>query len=595
MLYTSGCVLLGALLLAGVSVNAVAQNKATEMVNQADNVYLASQVKKPTDYLRDKQQAVQFAQQAQWPQAKPLLEKLTKQYKNDGATWYLLGLAYFNHKQWLDAVSAFEQALSLGYRLTGIPDGASTANDLMVKLAQAYGFAGEQSKAIEWLNKALAARWDDKPKLAGRSLFSRDTMAAFKSMENSEAFKRAAGVIDTQNISRDAGWRSDLAYLYAEIQRLHVNPFHSISQADFKAQVDALDKRIPQLSDQQIVFGFMQLIGLLNNGHNILIPAWGAQGNFTQLPVQFYLFNDGLYIVAASDDYQHLIGSKVERIGELAVDKAIELVGSINARDNQMQQSWLAPYYLSLVPVLHGLDIVPAEQAVTLTLRKQDEQFTVTPSTRAMRFGGFPKLPKLPKLRASELPTYLKHNDRPYWHEHFAEQSLLYVQVNDVRNRKDVSLAEFSTQLRDIIISNDINSLVLDLRHNSGGNGSITPPLIALTAFFELYKPQGKLFVMVGRNTFSAGHDILVKVQAITNPIIVGEPSATRPNTIGESGWFNLPYSRQHGLLSSQFHQTSAPEDHRIWVAPDLPIELSAGDYFAGKDPALAAIFSLSH
>ncbi|BBN82769.1 hypothetical protein PA25_27540 [Pseudoalteromonas sp. A25] len=590
MLYMNGRMLLSALLLVGVSLNAVAQNKTTEMVNQADNVYLASQVKKPIDYLADKQQAVQFAKQAQWQQAKPLLEKLTNQYQNDGATWYLLGLAYFNHKQWLNAVSAFEQALSLGHRLTGIPDGASTPNDLMVKIAQAYGFAGEQVLAIEWLNKALAARWDDKPKLAGRSLFSRDTMAAFKNMENSDAFKRAAGVIDTQNMSRDAGWRSDLAYLYAEIQRLHVNPFHSISQADFKAQVDALHKRIPQLSDEQIVFGFMQLIGLLDNGHNILIPAWGAHGNFAQLPVQFYLFNDGLYIVAASDEYQHLIGSKVERFGDVSVANAIELVGNINARDNQMQQSWLAPYYLSLVPVLQGLDIVPAEQAVTLTLRKQDEQFTVTPKARAMRFTGFPKLPK---LRSSELPTYLKHNEIPYWHEYFAEQGLLYVQVNDVRNRKDMSLAEFSTQLRDIIISKDIKHLVLDLRHNSGGNGSITPPLIALTAFFEMYKPQGKLFVMVGRNTFSAGHDILVKVQAITTPIIVGEPSGTRPNTIGESGWFNLPYSRQHGLLSSQFHQTSAPEDHRIWVAPDLPIELSADDYFAAKDPALAAIFSV--
>ncbi|MCF6437194.1 S41 family peptidase [Pseudoalteromonas sp. MMG022] len=591
MWYVNVRVLLSSVLLGVVSFGATAQNKATDMLNVADKNYQASQVKKPAAYFLDKQQAVELAKQAQWQQAKPLLEALTKQYKNDGATWYLLGLAYFNNKQWQAAVSAFERALALGYRLTGIPDGASTPNDLMVKIAEAYGFAGEQSKAIEWLNKALRARWDDKPKLAGRSLFSREPMAAFKPIENTREFKHVAGILDTQGMDRNAGWRSDLAYLYDEVQRLHVNPFHSISQADFKAQVDALDKRIPQLSDQQIVFGFMQLIGLLNNGHNILIPAWGEHGNFTQLPVQFYLFKDGLYIVAASDEYQHLIGSKVERIGKLSANKAISKVASINARDNQMQQRWLAPYYLSLVPVLQGLNIVPVQQPVTLTLTAHDKQSTVNLEARAMRFGGFPKLPP---LQLGDSPTYLKNNHTPYWFEHFIEQNLLYVQVNDVRNRSDVSLAEFSAQLRDVLISKNINNLVLDLRHNSGGNGSITPPLIALTAFFEMYKPHGQLFVMVGRNTFSAGHDILVKVQAVTHPIIVGEPSGTRPNTIGESGWFNLPYSGQHGLLSSQFHQTSVPEDHRIWVAPDLPVELSAQDYFAGEDPALSAIFSLS-
>ena len=85
-----------------------------------------------------------------------------------------------------------------------------------------------------------------------------------------------------------------------------------------------------------------------------------------------------------------------------------------------------------------------------------------------------------------------------------------------------------------------------------------------------------------------------MKIANIVPTIFVGEPSGTRPNVVGEAGWFNLPYSKQTGLISSQFHQQSRAEDHRVWLSPDMPITLSSKDYFSGIDPVMDAVLVLT-
>ena len=136
--------------------------------------------------------------------------------------------------------------------------------------------------------------------------------------------------------------------------------------------------------------------------------------------------------------------------------------------------------------------------------------------------------------------------------------------------------------------------MVLDLRHNSGGDGSLIAPVVATTVLFKALRPKGTLFVLIGRNTFSAAHNLVMSITELTDAVLVGEPSGSRPNAISEAGWFNLPYSKQTGFISSQFHQYGAPEDHRIWIAPHVPVGLSAEQYFRGEDPVMTAVIGLA-
>ncbi len=576
-----------------LSFNVFATNKATQWTNSSiGREPTIINVADPALYYANRTKAIALVKDKNWQAAKPLLEKLVSDFKDDGDTWFVLGLTYMQAKQWPKAVEALENALALGTRLHGMPGGGANPNDMMIKIAEVYGQIGDQSQAIHWINKSLKARWDDRPKLAGTSLFEQGKNPNFKAFESSKVFELLAGSYLPKDLTRNAGWRHDLQYLVAEIKRLHVNPFHAISAESFEQKVSDINQRIPELSDKQIVFALMQLLGTMGNGHNFIIPAFGDKGSFNQLPMQFYWFADGLFVVNAIEGYRQWIGHKVELIGNTPALKALALVKSINPRDNEMQQRWLAPYYLGLPSVLEGLGIVDKGKAEAVSLTLSDtsgDRHVVSPKIKPMSFTGFAKLPSLSK---GVTPRYLQKNNDNYWLEKLPKQ-LLYVQFNDVKNKKSQSLKLFSEQIQQLIINGEVANMVLDLRHNSGGDGSIAAPMVATAVLFKAFRPKGKLLLLIGRNTFSAAHNLLLDITRLTDVILLGEPSGSRPNAMSEAGWFNLPYSKQTGLISSQFHQPGAPEDHRIWIAPHVPVSLSSKQYFAGVDPVMDAVMNI--
>jgi hypothetical protein len=180
-----------------------------------------------------------------------------------------------------------------------------------------------------------------------------------------------------------------------------------------------------------------------------------------------------------------------------------------------------------------------------------------------------------------------------FWTYRMDDLNALYVQLKDVANGEDESVAEFAERLGNEAADPSIRNLILDLRHSPGGNGYLTPPLLRKLIHFDASSAENRLYVIISRNTFSASHNLITDLDWIAEPVFVGEPSGSRPNTLSESGKFVLPFSRLSGYLSSQLHQQSWPEDHRIWIAPDVPVGLSSVDHFAGRDPALEAIAAL--
>ena len=336
----------------------------------------------------------------------------------------------------------------------------------------------------------------------------------------------------------------------------------------------------------------MKFIAKLGNGHNFIVPTHSQRGAFSRLPVQFYRFNDGLFIVKTNKDFEHLLGRKVISIADTPIEKVIEKVASVNARDNEMQQHhWLGPYYLALPEVLEGLGIVETAKEVHLTLvDKNGKNERVKLSGAPFDFRGFPTLPKLEKTDNAD---YLKNINENFWYKEYKKENYLFLQLNAVAQTQSKPIAQFSEEISQVISKSKIKNLVLDLRHNSGGNGSLLPPLTRALIHFVEQNEGNKLFVIIGRNTFSAAHLLLADLNRLTDAIVVGEPSGSRPNHMGEAGWFKLPYSGVWGILSSQYHQASKAEDHRIWIAPHLPVSLSSNSYFAGQDPAMTQILEI--
>lgn len=565
------------------SANINAHDRSSKMTNQSiGHLFSEKQVSSPSEYFLNRNKALNLIRTKNWQEAKVILMSLTDQYPDDGDTWYLLGLSYFKTEQWQNAVDAYKKTIAIGTVLSGIPDGSAPSNDIMIKIAQSYAELNQPIQAINWINKALDARYD------GKHLLAKDEH--FNKIHHLNEFKKAIGTFLPNNMTRDQSWQYDLNYLVSEIKRLHVNPFHNVSKQHFERMVTNIKNDIPKLNDKEIIFRFMELVALLGNGHNFIIPTFNEKGAFNQLPVQFYKFSDGIFIVNADNEYKSLIGHQLIEIAGVPIEDALTKVNRVNARDNEMQHLWLGPHYLALPEVLKGLGIVRNSSEVKLLLEKRDgTRVAITPTIRAMTFNGFPKLPA---LEGHDLVHNLKV-DKQYWFTHLSHYSSVYMQYNYVHNDPTLSFKTFNKLLRKEISKKGVENLIIDLRHNAGGDGSKYPPLLKTIAQFEALKPKGKLFVIIGRNSFSAAHNLLVDIERISNAIIVGEPSGSRPNALSEAGWLKLPYSKTLGIVSSQYHQASKAEDHRIWIAPHVPVSLSSEHYFSGIDPALEAIFTI--
>ena len=137
-------------------------------------------------------------------------------------------------------------------------------------------------------------------------------------------------------------------------------------------------------------------------------------------------------------------------------------------------------------------------------------------------------------------------------------------------------------------------NLIVDVRHNSGGNSNIYPPLLRVLSYFQESAPDHRIFFLAGRNTFSAAQNFSTNVERLTNAIFVGEPTGASPNFVGEGpNLFELPYSRAQVSISNWYHQFSFWSDTRSWIAPAIPVELSSADYFANRDPVLDAVLAL--
>jgi hypothetical protein len=129
----------------------------------------------------------------------------------------------------------------------------------------------------------------------------------------------------------------------------------------------------------------------------------------------------------------------------------------------------------------------------------------------------------------------------------------------------------------------------VDVRHNNGGHAELADPLVAVFRELRRQRPGLPVFVLTGRNTFSAAQIFITRMDREAAPIFAGEPSSSKPNFVGEENVIRLPWSGALCSISNRHHEP-APGDRRAWIAPRIAMELRAADYFANRDPLLEAV-----
>ncbi|MBI3844135.1 MAG: hypothetical protein HY292_05790 [Planctomycetes bacterium] len=507
-------------------------------------------------------------------EAAAMLERAVALNPCDADTWYQLAIARYGAQDFRGAIPAFEKAMTLG---------ANFPFNSAYNVACCEARLGERDKAFEWLQKALD--------LGFRDLEAARADADFESLRTDPRFRDLLLTADVSKMSRDEGWRYDLALLVREMKRLHFSPYRRTSEKGFAAAVAKLRDDLPKLSDNAIKVAFMKLLAMAGDGHTHLTVGDPHGETHDAVPVQFDEFTEGLYIVAADPKRASLAGTRVVKVGDRPIDEVLKSLDPVISRDNDLWPHFIAPRLLRRPWILNGLGLVSDATHFTLTVANaKGETQTVTLEGNA----GDPAADWVSARRDATAPTplYLRDTKKPYRFEVLPDSKIVYVQWNAVADDPVEPFAAFCKRLQETVQSKDVERLVLDLRFNSGGNNFLNRPMIECLVRCEKIDQQGRLFVITGRNTFSAAMCAAGQIERYTNAIFVGEPTGSSPNFIGESVPIVFPFSKLRATVSDLYWQNSVAMDHRTWIAPMLYTPPSFAAFVANRDPAMEAILA---
>jgi hypothetical protein len=240
-----------------------------------------------------------------------------------------------------------------------------------------------------------------------------------------------------------------------------------------------------------------------------------------------------------------------------------------------------SPAFITVPEYLNALGIVPdlAHAPFTFT---DDQGKTFTLDMRPVEAPIVNRAIKLPLLPfVKETPLYRQRPDERFWFQELPESQTIYVNF-----RGYDALGDNSRKLFDLIDEKPPKRLVIDMRQNGGGDFFVgRKHLIEPIKKRAAINQKGRLFVIVGRHTYSAALANAVDFRKETNAILVGEPIGERPNSYSENDEMTLPNSRLVLSYSTKYYQF-VDEDVPA-VMPDQRIDPDWETFKAGRDPVM--------
>lgn len=370
---------------------------------------------------------------------------------------------------------------------------------------------------------------------------------------------------------------SDIRNLVTELEQRHPNPYHAVSREDFHRAADDLAERAPGLRRDQLIVGVMRLMAMLGerDGHSGLFPIQPAHAQTIHAyPIRLHRFPDGFYVIRAEDP--SLVGAKVLSIGGVPAAEVEARVRPLVPRDNEWSRLFGLPYYVVTSEVLGGLDISGpwVFQAPGAGPREVALQ-PVTAGRWLQRLGG------RWWQGGRQAPLFLRLSHVPYGLSVIDRGRALYVTYNQTLDPGAVpqKLVRLARRKR-------VRRIVVDIRLNGGGDNTSYYGFVRALRHPRVNRP-GRLRVIIGRMTFSAAGNFAAEVDRRTRARFVGEPTGGAPSQWGDHAPIPLPSLGVNAGTAVEY--VGDPDDTRLATMPNVPVETTAADWFAGRDPVLAA------
>jgi len=400
-------------------------------------------------------------------------------------------------------------------------------------------------------------------------------------------------------MTTDIRWSEDLDYLIDRLEITHPNLYANISEDDFRLYAEQLKQKIPTATDVEMVFGIQELIARIRNAHTLCYSILYVSDNealksqFRFYPVIYYPFSDGLYITAAAEQYEPILGLKVTRLGKLTSAEAMRELARFIAADNENTALANMPrFFPSNGQLLRYIGASDSPDSITLTLESDtggifDYKISTDPNfgTAALR------LNSMVKAEVSPQPLYRKRRAERYWFEYLPEQRAVYLQINLMNDIDSDPFPAFCRRLFDTLDTNEAERLIIDVRGCPGGDHIELPLLKGILARPHLDQAD-RLFLVIGRRTGSASQHLTSEFEHYTNATLFGEATGSKPNQYGDMQQFTLPHSKLEIACAQKYFQDAEPSDYSMASTPDIYVSNRSSDFRENRDPVMDRIFA---
>ena len=395
-------------------------------------------------------------------------------------------------------------------------------------------------------------------------------------------------------------WLEDLDFVVTHLKAHHPHLYYRISEEHFRALAAQSRGEIRQArSDLEAFLAIKRLVAGIRDGHTQLLNDGAFEVTDLRFPFRVDQFTDGVFITVIAAEHGDALGARVTAINGVPIQDVLGIAEPVARFDNEFGSVRGALTGLTFARMLQGLRLAEGVDTVTLDMVRRDG----TRATLALRsVVDTGDLSWVHGVNAGPTPgpyvhpeaLHLRHQGQErtwYWFEHLANEKALYFQLNGIADQPGnrETLARFMDRLWAYVDEHqtEVDKLIIDLRYNDGGNARRIIPFVNEILRHDSLNRRGRLFVLVGKRTYSAAVIFLTELVVHTNAIVLGDPPACPFNFFSDAvSRGHLPNSGFELMVASrQIDNAWSPDT--VYYPPDIPAPFSSQDYFDGRDPAL--------
>ena len=162
-------------------------------------------------------------------------------------------------------------------------------------------------------------------------------------------------------------WVYEIELLGAELAEKHPDLFFYVDSSTFFRDLKQITRSTEGLSTFAISVRLQQVIARMGDAHTLLNYHFNVDPDYI-LPLNFYWYQEGIYILKAPVEYEQALGKRVVSINESPLDEVIDSLATLIVDDNPSLLKNQVPRMITWTQLLEyfgfanheGLEVVSA-------------------------------------------------------------------------------------------------------------------------------------------------------------------------------------------------------------------------------------------